>query len=179
MPTGPPISLATMPSVSVIGRPERRPRTISSIASGKFEVNFAMRRLIILPMTMCGRPMPMNRPTNRPKQERRALHHQPDHDDGGEAHRDHEIFAERDVLAGHLQPLAQERRLRDDRRRDAVHLAPRFANSFRICAWALAAMTSPWRSFTISMRRLRAFDVEGPLNAVSSQRRARLRRPGR
>src|SRR4051812_2513436 len=50
-PTGPWISLATMPRVSVIGRPERRPRTISSIASGKLVVNLATRRLIILPMT--------------------------------------------------------------------------------------------------------------------------------
>ena len=33
-PTGPGISSATMPIVSEIGRPERRPRTISSIASG-------------------------------------------------------------------------------------------------------------------------------------------------
>ena len=64
MPTGPGISLATMPSVSVIGRPERRPRTISSIASGKFELNLLTRRLIILPMTKCGPPTPKNRPSS-------------------------------------------------------------------------------------------------------------------
>ena len=53
-----------MPSVSVIGRPERRPRTISSIASGKFELNLLIRRLIILPMTKCGPPMPKKKPTS-------------------------------------------------------------------------------------------------------------------
>ena len=75
-PTGPRISPATMPSVSVIGRPERRPRTISSIASGKFELNLLTRRLIILPMTKCGRPMPTNRPANRPSRNGAPLHHQ-------------------------------------------------------------------------------------------------------
>ena len=51
IPTGPGISLATIPRVSVIGSPERKPRTISSIASGKFVVNLPTRRLIILPTT--------------------------------------------------------------------------------------------------------------------------------
>ena len=64
IPTGPWTSLATIPRVSVIGRPERRPRTISSIASGKFELNLLIRRLIILPMMKCGPPTPKNRPSN-------------------------------------------------------------------------------------------------------------------
>jgi hypothetical protein len=47
---GPGISVPTMPIVSEIGRPERRPRTISSIASGKRWVNLFTRRVIRKPI---------------------------------------------------------------------------------------------------------------------------------
>ena len=53
-----------MPSVSVIGRPERRPRTISSMASGKFVLNLLIRRLIIRPITKCGPPTPKKSPSS-------------------------------------------------------------------------------------------------------------------
>ena len=43
----------------------------------------------------------------------------------------------------------------------AVRLA-RCAMSLRICAWAVPAMISPWRSFTSSIRRFRADDADGP-----------------
>src|SRR3546814_11988095 len=63
MDTGPGTSVATTPIVSEMGRPDRRPRTISSIASGNRAVNLATRRLMSLPITKCGRTMPTKRQT--------------------------------------------------------------------------------------------------------------------
>jgi hypothetical protein len=44
-PTGPGTSLATTPSVSATGRPERKPRTSNSMPSGNFALNWVIRRL--------------------------------------------------------------------------------------------------------------------------------------
>ena len=44
------------------GKPDLRPRTISSIASGNRSMNFFVRRLIIMPMTKCGSPSPTPSP---------------------------------------------------------------------------------------------------------------------
>jgi len=63
-PTGGPISELTVLIDSVTGKPERRPRTIKSIASGNNVIKRAYRRLIIMPTTMCGKPMPSSKPTN-------------------------------------------------------------------------------------------------------------------
>ena len=123
MPTGPWSSVATMPSVSVIGRPERSPRTISSIASGKLTVNLAMRRLIILPTTKCGTPKPANSREQEGEQERRALDQHERHDDQAEPDRDQAIFGQADLLAGLLEPLAQQRRLGDQGRGNAFGAA--------------------------------------------------------
>ncbi len=57
-PTGPGISRLTTVIVSLTGRPERKPRTRRSSASGKLALNLRSRLAIILPTTMCGKPRP-------------------------------------------------------------------------------------------------------------------------
>src|SRR5258705_1734696 len=165
MPTGPPTSLATIPRVSVIGRPERRPRTISSIASGKFELNFLMRRWIILPIMKCGPPTPKNRPSSsdgrigaprsipRPATTREMVR---------------QIVAYLPSVIS-LPVISSRLRIKAGLgiRDEAKPSIPptRWAISLRICAWALPATMSPWRSFTSSMRRFSAFDADGPRTA--------------
>ena len=123
-----------------------------------------MRRLIILPMTKCGPPTPKNRPMKQRQQERRAAEHQQ------RARRRQRcraqtmrIFAERDVLAGHLQPLAQQRRLGDQGR--GIAFEPACALRPSACGSApghCRQMTSPWRSLMSSMRRLSALRGRWP-----------------
>src|SRR5206468_12558279 len=63
-------------------------------------------------------------PHEEGEEERSSLEHQPgDHEsDQAEAH--YAIFAERDVLAGHLEPLAEQCGLRDQRRSKTFEPAP-------------------------------------------------------
>src|SRR5579875_1388763 len=64
--TGSPISWLAPMIASLIGRPERRARTIRSIASGNSAMNAATRRLPIWPITQCGSPAPITAPNNTP-----------------------------------------------------------------------------------------------------------------
>ena len=133
---GPVISLATMPSVSVIGRPERSPRTISSIASGKFVLNFLIRRLIILPMTKCGPPTPKNMPMSIDSRKGAPRNVSASVMNDSTPTQTVAYLAERDVLAGHLQPLAQQRGLGDQASR---HNPPSGSHAARTaCGSALA-----------------------------------------
>ena len=72
------------------------------------------------------------------------------------------------------QPLAQQRRLGDQRRRIALRAGlSRCANILRICAWAMRRRpSSPWRSLIISTRRLSAFDADGPAERDNHQQAA-------
>src|SRR3546814_6845648 len=54
VPTGSGSSLETMPRLSEIGRPDLRPRTSRSIASGKMAVNLEMRFWINIETALCG-----------------------------------------------------------------------------------------------------------------------------
>ncbi len=55
--------------------------------------------------------------------DRQALEHQQGRYDHGDAERDHEIFAEADVLARLVEAPAHQRGLRDQGRRQAFHAA--------------------------------------------------------
>ena len=62
---------------------------------------------------------------------------------------DHGIFAERDVLAGHAPAACAAAPAWGSGSRQSLRSGSRArAKSLRICAWALPAMTSPWRSLT-------------------------------
>src|SRR6185503_8043586 len=164
-PTGPVISPATIPSVSVIGRPERRPRTMSSIASGKFELNFFTRRRISLPMTKCGPPIPKNRPTSIARISGAPLNFR-----ATVTSRKIPMQIIAYLLSVMSLPVIS-RRLRSRAgfgiKMDAYpsSLPARWANNFRICACALPAITSPWRSLMSSIRRLTVFAGDGPRTA--------------
>src|SRR5258705_13750203 len=139
--------------------------TISSIASGKFELNFLMRRWIILPIMKCGPPTPKNRPSSsdsrigaprsitRPATTREMVR---------------QIVAYLPSVIS-LPVISSRLRIKAGLgiRDEAKPSIPptRCAISFRICAWALPATMSPWRSFTSSMRRFSAFDADGPRTA--------------
>ena len=66
IPTGSGISLETIPSVSEIGRPERSPRTIKSIASGNLALNSLVRFAICIPTNLCGIARPIAMPAIKP-----------------------------------------------------------------------------------------------------------------
>lgn len=105
MPTGSGTSLATIPSVSEIGKPERRPRTISSIASGNLALKLFMRFLIWLPTTRCGSRGHDCRTCEQAKQNRCALDQGEQRDlipDAG-----HHIFRKRPVFPRLLQAFCE------------------------------------------------------------------------